>query len=65
MKAVLHICTEVNKSSFSLFQLWYSEYALGSKQWWGITKSSKLYSGAVWHSNNSVIRSVVIWAILS
>ena len=65
MKADLHIWTEVNQSSFPLFQLWYSEYALGGKQWWGITKSSNIYFGVVWHSKNLAIRSVVIWTTLS
>ena len=65
MKAALHIRTEVNQSSFPLFQLWYSEYEPGDKQWWGITKSSNLYSGVVWHSKNLAIRSVVIWTTLS
>ena len=65
MKAALHIWTEVNQSSFSLFQLWYSEYVLESKQWWGITKSSNIYFGVVCHSKNSAIRSIVIWTTLS
>ena len=30
MKVALHIWTEVNKSSFPLFQHWYSEHVLGS-----------------------------------